>query len=313
MFGCATPLLKPDELVPEVQGPSVIQPGAEAIRFAVYGDNRLARGRVDRDSLSSRRRRRRRVTGAIAAGQPDFVLHTGDLVERGDDRELWQAFLSDSRPLLRPRYFYPAVGNHEYKGDFLEAFHEIAPNGAKNVKGYAFRAGSSYVIVFDFSAEPHPTVADGFHSAWLKERLLVAQSARFLFVVSHHPLYSSGRGPVGRFLISRGEGGHAPRKKDIALRSILRQNLQQRKRRDPSARTVVLTGHSHFYERYVADGIDYVVTGGGGAPSHTPTRTAPHRKEAYEGDHFVEISCADDTLKIDMIPVGTGDWIQRAR
>ena len=96
----------------------------------------------------------------------------------------------------------------------------------------------------------------------------------------------------------------------MALRTVLDLNLAQRKARDPSARTVVLTGHSHFYERYAVGGIDYVVSGGGGAPSHTPAKQSPHRKAAYQGDHFVDITLSESGLTIDMIPVGKGTWVQ---
>ena len=313
--GCTTPLLKSDELRRDVPSPEAIPATATSIRFAVYGDNRLSRDHADRDTLSERRDRRRDVVEAIAAADPQFVIHAGDLVERGDDPELWRAFLNDTEPLLRPRFFYPAAGNHEYKGGFLEAFHEIAPNGTKNVKGYTFWAGPAYIIVFDSSAEPHPTAAGQFHEVWFNERLLDAQSAQYLFVVSHHPLYSSGRSTIMRFLVGKGgKVGHAPRTQDVAMRAILKRNLEQRRARDPSARTIVLTGHSHFYERYAVDGIDYVVTGGGGAPSHVPAERATHRKAAYEGNHFVEVSCSKNgEVTIEVVPVGTGTWIQRSQ
>ena len=33
---------------------------------------------------------------------------------------------------------------------------------------------------------------------------------------------------------------------------------------------VVFSGHNHFYERSQYNGVHYIVTGGGGAPLHTP-------------------------------------------
>ena len=33
---------------------------------------------------------------------------------------------------------------------------------------------------------------------------------------------------------------------------------------------VLFSGHNHFYERSKYNGVHYIVTGGGGAPLHTP-------------------------------------------
>lgn len=38
---------------------------------------------------------------------------------------------------------------------------------------------------------------------------------------------------------------------------------------------VVFSGHNHFYERSVSSGVQYIVTGGGGAPLHDPVPQAP--------------------------------------
>jgi hypothetical protein len=58
-------------------------------------------------------------------------------------------------------------------------------------------------------------------------------------------------------------------------------------------RTVDLafSGHNHFYERSLWDGVNYIVSGGGGAPRHNPFRS-PNRntgrlKAAQELHHCV--------------------------
>ena len=106
--GCTTPLLKSDELRRDVPSPEAIPATATSIRFAVYGDNRLSRDHADRDTLSERRDRRRDVVEAIAAADPQFVIHTGDLVERGDDPELWRAFLNDTEPFAATALLLPS-------------------------------------------------------------------------------------------------------------------------------------------------------------------------------------------------------------
>ena len=312
LASCGAPRLLKSELRNSVPGPIALEgTQPDTIRFAAYGDNRLSLDLWDRSYTSSRRFRRRAVTEAIASDSLDFVLHTGDLVENGDDPDLWIAFQNDTAPLLKRRFFYPSAGNHEYKGTFAEGFHQVAPEVVRDTKSYAFRAGPAYVIVFDSVVDPHPSESDDFHGQWFRQRLLDAESSRYLFVVSHHPIFSSGNGTIGRFLIGKGKVGHAPRGRDKRLRAILADDLKQRKKHLPNARTVVFNGHSHFYERYEHEGVTYVTTGGGGAPSHSPRRKADHRVQAYKGDHYVRVTMTGDYLGIKMVAVGKGSWVQK--
>ena len=314
LSSCGTPRLLKTELRESVPGPTALEGTIpDTIRFGVYGDNRLSRDRGDRSFNSKRRLRRRAIVKSIAADSLAFVLHTGDMVERGDDPDLWNAFRQDTEPLLKRRFLYPSAGNHEYKGEFTEAFFQVAPDVAKKAKSYAFSAGPARVIVFDSVVRPHPADGDRFHGKWLRDRLLEAESSPFLFVVSHHPMFSSGRGKIARFLISKGKVGHSPRRRDVQLRTILSDDLRRRQKRHPNARTVVFSGHSHFYERYEYDGVTYVTTGGGGAPSHTPGRKADYRSGAYEGDHYVRVMMTETDVDVRMVPVGLGTWIQEEK
>ena len=123
---------------------------------------------------------------------PDFVIHTGDLVENGTDPELWKVFKEDTAPLLQPRFFYPVVGNHEYKGGFSKIYFDLFGKTVGRAKSYAFRAGPAYFIVLDSMSEPAPAPKKerlNFHARWFQERLVEANSSRFLFVVLHHPVF----------------------------------------------------------------------------------------------------------------------------
>jgi 3',5'-cyclic AMP phosphodiesterase CpdA len=286
---------------------------ADSFTFAVYGDNRLSRSRKDLAHDSERRNSRREVVAAICAESPDFVIHTGDLVERGRDPERWKAFWEDTASLLRTRFFYPVAGNHEYKGGFSGAYFDLFHESIGTARSYAFRVGTSYFIFFDSAAKPHPGGKDSLniHATWFRERLEEAGDCTYLFVVFHHPAFSTGRGRVRRFLTAR-HAGHAPRSEERNLRGILAGELARRRERIPGARTVTFSGHSHFYEHYVHRGVDFVVTGGGGAPAHRPSRDGgPERIAAYQGDHFVLVTVVGERLELSFKPVGRGKWIQR--
>jgi len=54
---------------------------------------------------------------------------------------------------------------------------------------------------------------------------------------------------------------------------------------------LAFSGHNHFYERSLWDGVNYIVTGGGGAPFHNPfrseNRNTERRKAAREFHHCI--------------------------
>src|SRR5688572_12235224 len=74
---------------------------AKPFRFVVFGDTR------------TRHDLHQRVANAIVTAEPDFVLHTGDLVADGRQSSQWATFFRIERELLRRTVFFPVLGNHE--------------------------------------------------------------------------------------------------------------------------------------------------------------------------------------------------------
>ena len=195
--GTLAPQLTVEELRNPVPSPEgLVWNVGDSILFAVYGDNRLSVNHQDRNFDSARRRRRRAIVDAISLAGPDFVIHTGDLVEKGSNSELWSGFVEDSKDLLKPGFFYPVAGNHEYKGGKSESYFALFSETIGNSKSYSFRVGSATFIFLDSVSKLSPGMDpnSNIHSAWFNERLDEALDSRFLFVVMHHPVFSSGRG-----------------------------------------------------------------------------------------------------------------------
>ena len=81
------------------------------------------------------------------------------------------------------------------------------------------------------------------------------------------------------------------------------RELAQRRRRIPGARTFVFSGHSHFYERYRFGGVEFIVTGGGGAPANKTFRERDHRLAAHEGPHYVRVHLTVGEAKVERVAV----------
>jgi hypothetical protein len=59
---------------------------------------------------------------------------------------------------------------------------------------------------------------------------------------------------------------------------------------------LVVNGHDHDYQRHVANGITYLVTGGGGAPLYTVKADTPYVKAAKKAHHHCEFTVNSDKM-----------------
>ncbi len=246
----------PETLAPP--GEFATAPLSGPFMFLVYGDNR------DRDADH------RAVIAAMAPENPDFVLQTGDMVSRASDDLQWQRYFAAAGPILHGIPMYPALGNHELRGD-PEAYHFFRyfalPAGGTHRRRpvyYSFRYSNSLFVALDGNS-PY----DAEQAAWL-ERLLVATEAdaliRHVFLFVHQPPYA-----VGAYC-----GSERLQRKIVPL--LLHK---------PKIRAV-FAGHEHAYQHLERQGIRYFVSGGGGAPLY-------HRSQScnFEDDMALQLFRAD--------------------
>lgn len=122
-----------------------------------------------------------------------FYMISGDIVDQGDRRNLWDEFLKSVGNLFSRKPFAPAMGNHD-QGDrnfgsiifntyFNPENREINRND--RVENYSFRYGTAYFIVinqFDVAGQ----------TQWLEDELKTADAAgmKFKIVMFHHPVYN---------------------------------------------------------------------------------------------------------------------------
>jgi len=174
---------------------------------------------------------------------PELVVNTGDLVINGNAPEQWAEFEKIIRPLKKAKIpYYSALGNHEHDaGRFYKIF------GLKEYVGwYAIDCWTSRFIFLDTNKEYNKGSEQYKWFVNELEKTAADKERKFLFVVFHHPPYSSGNHGNTYSVIS-------------SLCPLFSQYKVD----------IVFSGHDHAYERSVADGVTYIVTGGGGAPLYS--------------------------------------------
>ncbi|HZR45118.1 MAG TPA: Ig-like domain-containing protein, partial [Candidatus Manganitrophaceae bacterium] len=202
--------------------------------FVVFGDSGI--GSPEQAALASR----------MEKINPDLAFVAGDVIyEAGYDPEFDPRYFLPYQRLIDHLPFYPVVGNHDITADagatFMSNF--FHPDGRLY---YDFHWGNTHFIALD-SNDP----SDPAQLAWLDQTLAQSQ-AGWKIAYFHHPPYNSG------FF---GDAFKNVREAFVPLFEKYHVD-------------VVFTGHAHDYERTcpiladrcVANGITYIVTGGGGAP-----------------------------------------------
>jgi hypothetical protein len=241
-------------------------PTAPSYQFLVYGDTR------------TRHDVHRKVVEAILKdGVPEFAIQSGDLVENGEDNSLWPIYFDIEKNLLSQLAFFPVLGNHERNSrDFYEFFQSVTPY-------YSFNWGNAHFMVINSdiaSSAVNKPARDAFwaeQTKWLEDELQASQNVEYRVVVAHHPPFSAvsnrqGSNPEMRALVPMFEKYHV---------------------------SIAFFGHDHNYQRNLQNGINYVISGGGGAPLYDVDKPDPATSQkAIKVENFVKVSVEGKVMKI---------------
>ncbi|MFB3825973.1 MAG: metallophosphoesterase [Bryobacteraceae bacterium] len=234
--------------------------GAAKFEFVVFGDTR------------TRHDLHRRVVQAIAAVNPDFVLHTGDLVTDGYDMAQWPVFFGIEREMLRKTVFFPVLGNHERNNARFHEFFDVT------TPYYSFDWGGAHFTLLNSdvaNVSLNNAARDRFWSQqvrWMEEDLARNQKAPSRFVVMHHPPFTAYQ-----------KASHMS-KEALSLVPLFEKYKV----------SAVLSGHDHTYQHHVKNGVHYVITGGGGAPLNPVDQPIPGMTVKVESiEHYVSVKVED--------------------
>lgn len=248
-------------------------PSGGQFSFAVLGDSRTH----PKDWA--------KVAAAVVTAKPAFSVFVGDMVTSGRIDSQWdEQYFSPARDFFATIPYYGVIGNHE---ENCPLFSRIFPTlGGKN---WSQEIGSVLLIgidgAMDWSSGSNLT-------KWLED-ILAKSKAKFIFLASHYPAWTSG--DHGRL----DEDGH-PREKPIRLAQDVLMPLL--KKYDVTA---MFAGHDHFYERSEPkEGITMIVSGGAGAPLRNkvdnPEKQNPYSKIFAKKHHYCFLTVNGDvcTMKV---------------
>src|SRR5262249_48333037 len=146
--------------------------------------------------------------------------------------------------------YYTCLGNHEKHGAPYFKFFDVPAE-------YSFDYGDAHFVALDSNRPEAEYAAQG---EWLKQDLMAHQNAKWRIVFFHHTVHTCVDKPGRR-----------------------EESAERAKRLEPIFQAahvqLVINGHDHDYQRHVAHGITYLVTGGGGAPLYDVIPDTPYVKK----------------------------------
>ena len=219
------------------------------LRLVVYGDTRFTNPAVTNGVDP---RLRKWLAERVAEENLQVLLITGDTPFTGASVADWVNFQDETASWRSGSILVlPTTGNHEVYGgakqgiaNYLKNFPEIEDH-----RYYSALLGNVEVISLDCTSASGRASAQG---DWFATQLShVPPQVQFLFILYHLPWMADKQSQV--FV-------NLPSSDALGLRNILEAHLAKLR-----ARVVVFNGHIHNYERFVRNGVEYVITGGGGA------------------------------------------------
>jgi predicted phosphodiesterase len=219
------------------------------ITFANMGDNR------------SNPKVWNKVIENMAADKPDFMIFNGDLAYKKEYNYWVEEFFTPTAQSVFTEYpFVNSIGNHEGWNDNSKAFLQSLEMSKEPKEYFAFEQGEALFLILNTEVGVGPN-----SSQWkFAKDQLNSTDKQWKIVVFHIPAYSSG---------AHGENKNMKR---MTSKIFEKYGVD-----------LILTGHSHYYQRNVVNGINHLVIGGGGSPLYSPKKAKYTVSQAKKYHHAI--------------------------
>ena len=237
---------------------SSAKPGS-SFKFAVMRD---CRSNPDIHSIISKE---------FTKHSPLISVYTGDLCFDSRYNTWKKEFFTESELNLDKNVpFVNSLGNHEGSSHTSDAFLQ-GPNS--DISGsdyfYSFEYGDIHFLILN----TEESLKKGSKQYKFAEKDLQSSNKIWKIAVLHEPVYCAG-----------GQGDN---------KSLYDLSDKIFEKNDVS---VVLAGHSHFYQRNLVGKICHLVVGGGGAPLYSP-ETKDYVKKSAKEYHYAIVEASPKELK----------------
>ncbi len=273
--------------------------------MVTYGDMRFT---TTSETDASNPPARQALVARVATEHPAAMFLNGDIPYHGNAED-YAVYLHETQ-IWRDAHLrvYPALGNHEFSGCdeaqcldlWWKAFPQIRPR-----RWYSVALGEKVLAI---ALDSDTSLLPGSEQrAWLERQIGgLAARVRFVVIFLHHP-------PVAD--LQEGQlANHNPRPNEMSLADYLHGVAPRSK-----ARFLISAGHTHNYERFLQDGVVYLVSGGGGASPYPVVRGTSdlYQSTDFPNYHYLRLELRDDKVTgemyrlADFAAVAPATWVRQ--
>lgn len=204
-----------------------------------------------------------KIADLVWEDRPNFVVHAGDIVDQGLDKNDWlDNYFPNGRPLIHRVPVYTVLGNHEQDAPYYYQY-MVAPAPEY---WYTFTYGNAQFFMIDTNRD----VSEGSDQYNWLEWELAKSTATWKIAIHHHPPYSSD------------SDDHGNTSRELSTLGTHARNLVPLY--EKYGLDFCLFGHTHLYERTwpiredrinMKSGVVYINSGGAGGnlENFAPTRS----------------------------------------
>lgn len=212
-----------------------------------------------------------KIAAAIKAASPRFSLYGGDLCGDGSYASFKKEFfLPEQLALAAEVPFFNATGNHEGWRTNTMAFTQApaSPSGVQEY--YSFDYGNVHFLALNTQL---PVDAQSAQYRYAMADLASTRQPWKIVYLHSHPYCAGGHGEVAEL-------------KTMAEKVFV-----------PNGVALVFSGHSHFFEHSLVEGIHYFIIGSAGAPLYDPG-TAPYLVKSAKDYNYALIDVTHESLTV---------------
>lgn len=187
-----------------------------------------------------------------------FLINGGDVVQTGDVEQDWINYFLGGKAYLMDIPQIAAIGNHDYRGNkgshipkYFQQF--MRWQGADKSGNLFFDFPEVQLLILNSNFSDLKATEESNTWIWMENKMREAKKInKPLIVATHFPVFSSS---LNRF----------------SSLSVIKMRTKLAPLAEKYKVPLVLSGHTHMYERSYKDGINYIVAGPAGGRANSPS------------------------------------------
>lgn len=227
---------------------------------SLTGDNTFVFGFIS-DTQQYRERHEdiaRTIAHHHAIEPMQFLINGGDVVQNGDTEQEWIDYVLGGKLYLMDIPQIAALGNHDYRGSngalipkFFQQF--MRWEGADKFGNLFFNFPEVQLLILNSNFSKLNDLEERQTWAWIEEKFIEAKKLnKPIIVASHFPVYSSSLNRFTSLSVIKMRARLVP--------LVEKYNVK-----------LVLSGHTHMYERSLKSATNYLVAGPAGGRPNSPS------------------------------------------